>query len=1320
FENTNVNHIFGNYNLQDFLEFNKEEEKKLIIIDSAERLLDLKNLDVFKEFFLTLKKHGWTFIFTARSSYLSDLSVHIIDQYNTSPIKYYIEELNEEELENYSTMYDFSVPQNSKMFELLRNPFYLNEYLNLYTNGEAIEYQAFKEKIWDKVIKKSKPQREQCFLGISLARVSEGHFFVLPNFDQKIIDSLVNDGILGYEVAGYFITHDIYEEWALEKIIESEFVKCHDYHTFFNSIGDYLPIRRSFRKWLSDKLLLEDVTIKTFIEEVFEDPAIPTFWKDEILVSVLLSDYSDIFFSFFKEDLIVNNFELLKKIFFLLRVACKEVDESNLKLIQSSEYSISYLKYIFTVPKGKGWETAIKFVCENGNIFEPDNLNVILPVLTEWNNKFKIGETTKLSANFALRYYELFSQSKERIDGLEDIKKNLIKIIISGSSEIKDELSSIFEKILDNKWRDYRDPYYDLVTTILIKPAESTEILAALPEYVLKLANLYWCNQTISNENEVLRYGFRSSSVTLEESFGIDSRYHHKYFPSSAIQTPIFWLLNIDYKKTIDFIIDFTNRMVESYVSSGLDENGIQDISLQIGEKEVKQFANDRLWNAYRGTAMTPYLFESIHMALEKFLLQVSPNTDGDILENNLLYLLKYSNSASITSVVTSIVLANPDKTFNVATILFKTKEIFFLDTGRFSLDSSSPFGFLSGLNPLIKAHENERSKSNSVQHRKQTLQLLVLSYQMFRDKSTSEEEAENRRDIIWSIIDDYYKKVEDEEEANNKTWRMYLARMDRRKLTPNVKETEEGVEIHFETELDEDLEAHRMTITNESNKNTKYLSLKLWAQSRLEKTEHDKYLQYDKNPKRALKEVKEVLEEFKLNNPDFFLYSYGVPGLVCTVLVGEYFEELSDVEQIFCKDVIIECASSSLREGYDYQIADGVESSISVLPIIFEKFPEERNTIKKILFSTLFDSNRLGAYASFSDFPAKAISSKLWGISYPDALSLLIGFLKLKPKYNEMISQFNIGYYKPDGHQMNYNELMEIFTKEYNEEFQKVIDNSITLDNFSILDKMDFQDLLTAFKIIPLKNDEELTKEISLRIIVIISKKLMSTERFLEGGNEFLEEYTKVVLSSSEKDIQTYLKPFLTEFKNVESMSDLFRMFIVVEDRMKTYQKFWIVWDIFYDKVIGMAEKGSIDNNSKKVIKSYLFASTSWNEEAQEWEAFSDEKKRFFKQVAQDLGKFPIVLYAFCVLLNGVGQIYLVNGIKWISEMISSNSNLWNEDLEVNTVYLLEKLMKEYIYKNREKIKRNVQLKKEVLVILEFLVEKGSVAGYMLRENIL
>jgi hypothetical protein len=97
----------------------------------------------------------------------------------------------------------------------------------------------------------------------------------------------------------------------------------------------------------------------------------------------------------------------------------------------------------------------------------------------------------------------------------------------------------------------------------------------------------------------------------------------------------------------------------------------------------------------------------------------------------------------------------------------------------------------------------------------------------------------------------------------------------------------------------------------------------------------------------------------------------------------------------------------------------------------------------------------------------------------------------------------------------MNHNELMEIFKSEYSEEFQKVIDTSISLENFSIIDKMDFQDLLTAFKIIPLKTDEELIKAITLQIIEIVSRKIMSTDRFLEGRNNFFEEYAKVVLSS-------------------------------------------------------------------------------------------------------------------------------------------------------------------------------------------------------------
>ena len=139
---------------------------------------------------------------------------------------------------------------------------------------------------------------------------------LIQNVNYEILDKLNKDGILGYESAGYFITHDIYEEWALEKIIEIEFGKKTDNKEFFQNIGDSLPIRRSFRKWISEKLLLEDETIKRFIEEIIKDKDIKSFWKDEVFISILLSDYSEIFFELFNEKLIENDLNLIKKTYF--------------------------------------------------------------------------------------------------------------------------------------------------------------------------------------------------------------------------------------------------------------------------------------------------------------------------------------------------------------------------------------------------------------------------------------------------------------------------------------------------------------------------------------------------------------------------------------------------------------------------------------------------------------------------------------------------------------------------------------------------------------------------------------------------------------------------------------------------------------------------------------------------------------------------------------------------------------------------------------------------------------------------------------------
>ena len=103
-----------------------------------------------------------------------------------------------------------------------------------------------------------------------------------------------------------------------------------------------------------------------------------------------------------------------------------------------------------------------------------------------------------------------------------------------------------------------------------------------------------------------------------------------------------------------------------------------------------------------------------------------------------------------------------------------------------------------------------------------------------------------------------------------------------------------------------------------------------------------------------------------------------------------------------------------------------------------------------------------------------------------------------------------------------------------------------------------------------------------------------------------------------------------------------------------------------------------------------------------------------------EKIGHCPSALYSISKLLNDIGSSYLNDGVSWISDVLKNNRNLLNVKLGTNTVYYLETLVKKYIYENRQEIKKTTKLKQEVLIILNFLIEKGSVVGYILRESIL
>ena len=1320
FETNQIDNLFSKYSFKKFIDIHEQDQEKIIIVDSAEKILDLNNNEPFKEFLQTLIEHKWKVVFTTRHTYLNDLYYHF-SQLEIIPFSINVENLNIEELNILSSSYEFNLPQDEKLLDLVKNPFYLNEYLSNYSN-DKIDYQDFKNRLWNQNISTT-PDMEKCFFELAFKRANDGQFYVDIDCSNDSLKQLQHKGILGYEKSlGYFITHDIYEEWALERIVNKEFENRVDIKTFFEKIGSSLPIRRAFRSWVSEKLLFDDENIKTFIEEIIDSADIETFWKDEIFISILLSEYSDTFFKNFKRELLKNDYELLGRISFLLRLACKEVDNSFWKSLGLNNQQLQEAKYIFTKPKGSGWKSFINFVYENIETIGLAKIDLLLPILQDWNSKFQEGSTTRNASLTALKYYDLINQKEHKYSYKESIK-TICKVIASGSSEIKDELSNIFDEIVEQKLKNHSDNYYELSKMVLTS-WDALLISKNLPKQVLKLADLFWTKTSRKVKNDGFFPHYEREEV--EDAFNLSSKYENKYFPASALQTPIYFLLRNNFSITVDFILDFINKSVEYYAKSGWEyKEEIQMVDVFIDENTtIQQYHSQALWNIYRGNSspVMPNLIQSIHMALEKYLLEIAdaPDLTSELFELILLNILGKSKSSSITAVIASIVLAKPNKTFRMATILFKTKEFIQADFHRHIQEQSlkNLYGIGYGLNWQTQIFQDERLKTCEDKHRNSSLESLFLNYQMFRTSEISEEESEKRQKILWDILDNYYKQLSDEESQSeeDRIWRIALARIDRRKMDIKTEKVDNGIQITFNPKLSPELQKYSQEAQNNSQNTIKYTSLYLWSVNKIENNQdYKKYTNYEENPLLALEQIKEVIA-IPHEKRDFIFQDEIFPH-VSIILLRNYVELLSSEDKELCRDIILEFTRLPLAENYHYQVSDGVDKAIKYLPILLICFPELKNDIKILLLLNLFYNYQIGMSGKvFCDFAIEAISK--YFIS--ECNSFIMAYLLLKPKYDELITSNYYGQKR-----VSKQDLLENFFQSNEEILEKFVSDELKISANEI-ERTELDVFVVAFKMI-VTFKSTIKKEFTQKIIEILCKNIFNKaddKVDYEIKQQFIDNYALLILKADKSDIQFYLQPLIDSFKPTEDITSLLTQLIYSQDYINNYDNFWHIWELLENNIIDICKDGEKYRNIDEIVKVYLLAwgryGSLWKDTAKEWHSLKDKDIRFFKKLTKQIGHCPSVLYSISKLLTGIGSGFLNEGISWIADLLRNNTNLLNDKLEPDTIFHLENLIRKYIFLQSAKIKRDRKSKDDVLIVLNFLVEKGSPVAYMLREKVL
>lgn len=1330
----NVNHINDlfrlehNFPISKFFEAYQSEPKKVFVIDSAERLAESTNSDIINNLVQALKDNGWIIIFTTRYSYLTDLSFHIRENYDLSCEIIDIPIIRDDELENISIEHNFTLPNNQKFAERIKNLFYLNEYIQYYSNIDRQgSFSNFVDLLWKKRIQNINVQkdnlhieRDKCIIHIAKERCETGLFYInAEKLPQSALFQLKQDEILGYDEThnGYFITHDIYEEWALNKLISRNYANHSDTKQFFEKLGDSLPIRRAFRLWLSKQLSDNINDIENFVQTTFTSNDVSQYWKDELLVSVLLSDYSGVFFNEFDKEIKSNDFAVLKRILFLLRIACKEEDTHLSKLLK-----IDNANYIFTKPKGKGWDETIKFIYSNKeNIYS--FLSTIISLLEDWNNNTKRGETTRISALSALYFYEYIEKS----DSYSRKKKQLIPIILNGALEIKEELKIILEKNVQNKWVNHSDPYYDLCHAALTSN-DNFAIAFALPEQVLKLADLFWF------DTEEEKHPFGHSGFGVEKHYSIRERCHHDYSPGSALQTPIHWLLESSPANTIDFILNFTNKTIEKYAKSDA-KDPVETVDVVINDKiTVQQYINQTIWCMYRGSGgiTKPHLLESIHMALERFLLKLAKEAKVDVAESYLIYLLQHSKSTSITAIVTSVVLAYPEKFFNVATILFRTLELFHIDGFRQLQESQAKqlYSIGYGMNKRKDIYADERLKTCEAKHRNLHLESLFFNYQYFGVKDFTEEQNTEFINSLHEIIDQHKKNVLSIQQKEQKnSFEILLSRMDRRNLSAKVTDRDENsFFIEFTPKnFPDELKQQSERTTKQFENVFKYSSLRIWADfmhNKMYPNSSENSKQYDDDPLLALTKVKQLVEELKNGRSAMGIFDYSIPGFVCSKLIIEHRDILSQEDKDFCREIILSYAARLFSDDYDYQISDGVEAAIHAIPFLISEYPDEKEDCLSIMVFSLFDKMSIGQYKRICDYAIESIhESKIWESKPDDAQSILLAFIKLKPIYDKIYNEKR----KEQGFWGRIPKSVILQAME-----NEVADFSFTDFSFDIhdMDLSNIHDMEIIYQLIPSNTRNNVHLEIYERSLPLILPKLLIDRRdykdkFGDDSNIYLlqlhifRRFARFMLEREINEIDTHLQPFIDNFGATEETSLLLDEIVTAEDYNNKYEQFWYIWNKLYPKFSEICN-GSNQLYLDKVTISYLLAWRWWRDGIEEWHSLQKGKLSFYANIAKDSGHNPAVLYSIVRVLNTIGSKFVKEGIDWIHTIVSNNTSLKIGDLESNTLYYLERFMRKFIFMNKQQIKQEIRLKNKAVPILEFMIERGSIHGYLLRESIL
>lgn len=256
-----------------------------------------------------------------------------------------------------------------------------------------------------------------------------------------------------------------------------------------------------------------------------------------------------------------------------------------------------------------------------------------------------------------------------------------------------------------------------------------------------------------------------------------------------------------------------------------------------------------------------------------------------------------------------------------------------------------------------------------------------------------------------------------------------------------------------------------------------------------------------------------------------------------------------------------------------------------------------------------------------------------------------------------------------------------------------------------------------TIFQVIPIEITLDLHYEFIKDVLPIFSKELFDNGSSLNDSEHFIARYfflnkLSLIILENKKYLNEFISPFLDNFSINDGTVELLEAFCRNVNE-NTINEFWDIWWMFLDKIKeehALRREYNLEKVFKKFILNYQYKiADDLTHDVNELE------KQFYGIICREFSQYKIVLDLISKIV--IKDKFILSGLNWLYDILNENNF---ESINQSTITNLDNYIYQYIQKNVEKIKINVQIQNRLLLIINFLIKNNSSNAYKFNKWLL